>query len=118
MKLLLSAVLFLTFSFSLYAQKDDAEHPCANDVIKYCKGKDKDKGEIVKCLNANDKKLSKQCKAKVKVAKGRVHSVRKDCKGDIQKFCIKGTEKIKPQDAMKCLREKKSDLSPACKAIF
>jgi hypothetical protein len=63
--LIIVAIIFTT-------QSAHAEGPCLADFKKFCPKIEKNKQNIVKCILANEAKLSPSCKKKAQVMKTRV----------------------------------------------
>ncbi|WP_208980135.1 cysteine rich repeat-containing protein [Roseibium suaedae] len=92
---------------------------CGNDIGKYCKKENLGNNEITQCLQANESKLSQQCRAD----KDRVGvllqerfaaqaAVGKTCDRDIQQFC----KLVKPGNGyvLRCILKAKPSVSNAC----
>lgn len=118
MKLLILS-MSLMLNASLFAQEGQ-NHPCAEDVKKFCTGVEKGQGRIVKCLKEHESNLAPACTSKMLAGKEKIRAKAKDiyanCKEDIQKLC-KETAKGKG-GKMKCLEDKKDQVSDKCKAAL
>lgn len=107
MRLLLIPILFVS-------QMSWASGPCAADREKFCSGVEKGGGQIVKCLKDNEAQLSAECKAHRESVKGAMKDIHAACEDDVESLCgdvQKGKGRI-----MKCLKEKKDQVSETCKA--
>lgn len=118
MKLALVILSGLIFSPFVMAN----ETPCEKDIAAYCSDVEKGGGAIRKCLHENADKLSEECKAHGEHMMGSMkHAMRKHrekvmdaCAEDFKTLC----GDIKPGHGakMKCLHEKKDQVSEGCKA--
>ncbi|MGZ3789601.1 MAG: cysteine rich repeat-containing protein [Bacteriovorax sp.] len=120
--ILLSCLLFNAHVFSQDAA-NTMDRPCAEDLKKFCAGVKRGEGRMMKCLKEHEKELSPACAAKkeeMKEIRGKkrekLKAVIANCKEDAQKLC----SDIAPGHGgrMKCLKEKKDQLSDKCKAVF
>ena len=86
--------------------------PCAKDMDLLCPGVTPGP-EMHKCMKDNHKKVSKECKAKMKDMHKAMKGVHAACHEDAQKFC----SDITPGKGamMKCMTEHKDEVSQACK---
>lgn len=93
----------------------EEELPCADEIAKYCKDVKPGGGRILNCLNEHEKDLSVSCKNKLEESKAKLMEAQKACTGDMEKFC----NGVQPGEGriLKCLREHKQELSPACKQV-
>lgn len=95
-------------------------HPCKEDIKKFCKNVKKGQGGLLKCLKVHEDELSDECKArgeqlvekKKHITEGK-QSLRENCTVDVKKFCTG----IKPGKGgiKKCLNDHESELSSACR---
>jgi hypothetical protein len=92
---------------------------CGKDIQAYCKGVNLGGGRIQKCLNANQAKVSAQCKTGFAAAFALLErrataqaSVVGICDIDIRKFC----GSIQPGDGqiLDCILKAERNVSPAC----
>lgn len=117
MKLLILS-LSLLLNISAFAQ--NADHPCAADLKKFCAGVEKGQGRIAKCLKEHEKEISPACSEKMAAGKEKMHAKAKEivesCKDELQKFC----KEVKPGGGakLKCLESHKSEASDKCKATL
>lgn len=96
--------------------------PCADDVAKYCPGIKPGFGAMMDCLEKNESKLSPACREHEKTMGGKrmeasenvrdKRKFRQNCGADMQKFCAKAEPGR--GSGLKCLKEHKAQLSPAC----
>jgi hypothetical protein len=88
------------------------QHPCSDDIAKYCKGLQPGKGSIIGCLQENENKLSDECRVRLEKSRKRLEAAKKACGADVEKFC-KG---IKPGGGRiaRCLAQHADELSPGC----
>jgi hypothetical protein len=91
-----------------------AEHPCAADVDRLCKGVKAGEGRLMRCLEQHDKDLSPACREKRDSFRERAQQVSAACKDDVEKFCdaVMGGH----GNVARCLRMHAPDLSGPCKA--
>lgn len=107
MRLILIPCLF-------FAQLAFANGPCAADREKFCASVEKGGGQVIKCLKENEAQLSAECKAHRESMKGAMKDIHAACESDVENLCAdieKGKGRI-----MKCLKEKKDQVSETCKA--
>ncbi|MCB1188950.1 MAG: hypothetical protein H7A23_13365 [Leptospiraceae bacterium] len=123
-------LLVFLFGISINAQTDRKKRGelirkhCKSDKEKFCK--DKEYGNIIKCLKNNKDSLSPQCKSilfekiqkapeerssKEEFHKDRGKRIRENCKDDREKFC----NNTKYGSIIKCLKSNQHQLSNKCK---
>ena len=107
------SVLSLVLAISSFAFAH-GDGPCAKDVQTLCPGIEPGDGRIAKCMRENKDKLSAECKAQKEKMKAAFKEVKEACQDDVEKFC--GEMKPGRGRIMKCMKEHKEQLSPACKA--
>lgn len=118
MKLVLVILSGLIFSPLVMAN----ERPCEKDIAAYCSDAEKGDGAVMKCLSENKDKLSAECKARGEWMKGSMRRAMKAHREDVSKACAEDLKTLcadaKPghHAKMKCLRDKKDQVSGACKA--
>jgi hypothetical protein len=97
-------------------EKAYKEGPCSNDLKKFCARVKPGEGRVAKCMADNFRKLEPACQGTVQTALNKRGSMVKACKADTEKFC-KG---IRPREGriLSCLKQRESDLSPACASEF
>jgi hypothetical protein len=94
-----------------------AAGPCKEDVAALCPNLQPGPGghaAIARCLEAQQDKLSPQCKTHLDEMRARAEAAKEACKPDVEKFCAgvaEGGGRI-----MQCLHQHASELSDACKA--
>ena len=117
--------LSLIASFSLFAQDAAKEgmmknHPCAEDAKKFCSGVEKGHGAIMKCLKEHEKEVSPACTTAMTEGKEKMKAKVKDiitnCKDDAKKLCADAPRGHGGK--IKCLEEKKDQVSVNCKAAL
>ena len=89
-----------------------AKNACDSDEQTLCKGVEKGKGRILKCLVENKAKLSQPCKDQISKVKNKMQDLKKVCEADSKKFCAdvpKGRGAL-----MKCMKSHKEELSAPC----
>lgn len=104
--------------FLLLGQLVLADGPCKADREKLCGSTEKGGGQIMKCMKENEASLSAECKehmaskkTEIKQAMKEVHAA---CEADVEALCS-DVEKGKGR-VMKCLKEKRDQVSEGCKA--
>lgn len=113
--------LVVTFSSDIYAA---VKNPCEKDIAKFCKNVKPENYGIIRCLEAHESELSKECRdhevkmeglkgERREIAKGKMR-FRQDCKADINKFCKDAD--LKPGGIGKCIYEHENEASTSCKA--
>ncbi|WP_413561384.1 cysteine rich repeat-containing protein [Bdellovibrio sp. HCB209] len=86
--------------------------PCAKDMDLLCPGVTPGP-EMHKCMKDNHKKVSKECKAKMKDMKKAMRGVHEACHEDAEKFCA---DVKKGKGAMmSCMKDHMDELSQTCK---
>ncbi len=91
----------------------DPPQPCMADVKKLCPKVKPGNGAILACLEANQEKISAECKDSA-TAKAQV--IYEACKPDKDKFCAdvkEGEGRI-----LKCLGQHQAQMSAACKDVW
>lgn len=88
--------------------------PCREDMEKFCSEAGDEKGAKMKCMMEHKEELSAECKEMHSKAKEALSEVREACKEDVKKLC--GDVESGEGRIMKCLREKRAELSDACKS--
>ncbi|MDO9183330.1 MAG: cysteine rich repeat-containing protein [Bacteriovorax sp.] len=111
----------LMFNVSIFASETQGQnHPCKEDITKYCAGVEKGEGRIVKCLKEHEKEISSSCSEKMAAGKTKMRAKAKDiytnCKDDLKSLCKEATKG--KGGKMKCLETKKEQLSEKCKATL
>jgi hypothetical protein len=111
----------LSVGLLLHAQAAQAEdHPCKNDVQKFCKAELANKGggrwRFAPCLKQHENELSAACRAHTDAVKAKVDEAREACHADAVKLC-KG-EKPGEGRILMCLGQHTSELSAPCKAAL
>jgi len=112
--------LVVTFSSNIYAA---GKNPCEKEIAMYCKNVKPENNGILKCLEAHETKLSKECRAyevRMEGFKGerreivkRKRRFQQDCKADIYKFCKDAD--LKPGGMGKCIYQHEKEVSTPCK---
>ena len=85
---------------------------CRTDAATFCVGAAKGGGERLKCLKANQAKLSPECQASLSQVGQQARNVRTACKGDRETLCA-GVQQGRGA-ILQCLKSNKDKLSPAC----
>ncbi len=85
---------------------------CKADVEKFCKGVEKGKGGIGRCLMSHQKELSSDCRNKLEEKR----RGREACRADKQKFCAT----IQPGDGRirECMKSHEKELSADCRSFI
>ena len=89
---------------------------CRTDAATFCATAAKGGGERLKCLKANQSKLSPECQASIAQIGAQAQNLRTACKGDSETLCSgvqKGGGAI-----LQCLRSNRDKLSTACGAAL
>ncbi len=106
---------FLFSSLFLFSSISFSKHDggaCKTDIEKFCSNVSGDRGAKMKCLSDHQKELSSECQAKLEMKKKRMEEFKKDCGGDVEKFCS-GIEAGRGKK-WECLKTHQSQLSSAC----
>ena len=90
-------------------------NPCYKDLMRHCQPGLSPNAQV-RCLMINDKELSSACRQYRSVMEGRVKSMVNACEPDRVKLCPKAP--LKDGMVLKCLRENKARVSPACKNLI
>jgi len=100
--------LCLLFPFTSFALK------CGKERKQFCPSAEKDKPELITCLQQNETKLGTQCRASL--AKLKEKQKANPCNADIAKLC--SNVPLKDHSLMLCLWKNETALSPVCAADF
>jgi hypothetical protein len=105
-------VSFFVIIWSTNCTYAGQEHPCSDDIAKYCKDLQPGRGNIIGCLQKNGSKLSDECRARLEESTKRLEAAREACAADVGKFC----KDIKPGSGRiaRCLAQHADELSPTC----
>jgi hypothetical protein len=90
-------------------------NPCYKDLVKFCKPGLSPNAQV-QCLTLHDKDLSSACRQYRSVMEEKVAKMVSACEPDRVKLCAKAP--LKDGMVLKCLKEKKAQLSPACKNLI
>ncbi len=90
-------------------------NPCYKDLVKHCKPGLSPNAQV-QCLTLHDKDLSNVCRQYRSVMDDKVNKMVNACEADRSKFCAKAP--MKDGMILKCLREKKAQVSVACKNLI
>lgn len=96
-------------------QKKMNANPCYKELTKFCKPDLSPNGQI-KCLTLHDKELSSSCRQYRAVMDEKVKKMVTACETDRLKFCAKAP--LKDGMVLKCLRNRKPELSTACRNLM
>ena len=116
MKLLL---IFISTVLSLNLMAA-GNHPCAEDMKKYCADKKGDKKAMVECMKSHENDLSATCKEKISARKeemkNKIEKLKENCSDDAKKFCAE----ITPGKGaiLKCLKSHENEVSDKCKSVL
>lgn len=91
------------------------ENPCYKDLKRHCVDGLSPNAQV-QCLNVNDKHLSNSCRQYRTVMDAKVNNMVNACEADRQRLCAKAP--LKDGMVLKCLREKKAQVSVACKNLI
>jgi Cysteine rich repeat len=116
----LAAILVGCFALAATARaqtpKGDATGPCASDAKKLCGDATPGHGAIMKCLQAHDADLSKECRDKISAVRDKMReraaSLHAACGGDAERLCP-GLEA--GTGLVKCLYDHEPDISQPCR---
>lgn len=93
-----------------------ADGPCAAEVKTHCGDVQPGGGAIMKCMRENKDKFSETCQAHMSERKEKMKesakAIKDACAEDMKTHC--GSIKSGGGAMMRCMRAKKSELSPAC----
>jgi len=100
-----------------------SKNPCEKDIAMFCKNVKPENNGIIRCLEAHEGELSKECRdheVKMEGPKGEKRELvkvkmkfRQDCKADITKFCKDAD--FQPGGIGKCIYEHEKEVSTSCK---
>ncbi|MES2526933.1 MAG: hypothetical protein V4598_07585 [Bdellovibrionota bacterium] len=90
-------------------------NPCYKDLLTHCEP-GLTPNQQVRCLEINDKHLNNACRQYRAVMDNRVNKMVNACEADRKKLCPKAP--MKDGMVLKCLREKKAQVSAACKNLI
>ncbi len=90
-------------------------NPCYKDLLRYCKPGLSPNSQV-QCLTLHDKDLSSACRQYRSVMDDKVSKMVNACEADRLKLCAKAP--LKDGMVLKCLREKKAQLTLACKNLI
>ncbi len=90
-------------------------NPCYRDLIRHCKP-NLGPGEQDRCLDLNEKEISNSCKQFRVTESEKLKNMAKVCEPDRVKLCASAP--IKDGAVVRCLREKKAQVSKECKALL
>jgi len=107
----LIVVSFIIF-WNLHPAYAGQEHPCSDDIAKYCKGLQPGEGSIIECLQNNESKLSAECRSGLEESRKRFEATEKACATDVAKFCK--DIKLGGGRIARCLAQHADELSPEC----
>lgn len=90
-------------------------NPCYKDLMKHCQPGLSPNAQV-RCLALNDQHLTTQCRQYRSVMEDKVQKMVSSCEADRLKLCPKAP--LKDGMVLKCLREKKAQVSVACKNLI
>lgn len=90
-------------------------NPCYKDLAKHCKP-GLSPNQQVDCLTVNEKHLSSSCRQYRVVMDDKVNKMVNACEADRKRLCAKAP--LKDGMVLKCLRDKKAQVSVACKNLI
>lgn len=90
-------------------------NPCYKDLKRHCVD-GLSPNQQVQCLTLNDKQISSSCRQYRAVMDDKVKKMVNACEADRVRLCSKAP--AKDGMVLKCLREKKAQVSPACKNLI
>lgn len=107
-----SGLLAILLAGPNYAEN---KRPCREDVRRYCKTQleNGDNAGIVRCLKANDARISGQCKVALEKRLKFLKALSVACAADEKKYCAKAGER-----KLNCLMANRKNLSPACRTTI
>jgi hypothetical protein len=110
--------LGLAFAAAGARAADPADHPCKEDVAKFCKGVGAEGGRFrfAACLTQHERELTPACLKHVSEMRAKVKDLRAACHADAVRLC-KG-EKGARGEMLACLDRHEAEVAPACKAAL
>lgn len=112
---LVAAALSLALVSAAPAARAD-DHPCKDDVKKFCKGDKPGKGRFMECLKEHEADLTPACREHLAAMKEKIHGVLEACRADAAKLCK--DEKPGEGRIAICLKAHEKELSDPCKAAI
>lgn len=96
-------------------EKKAKENPCYKDLLTHCRPGLSPNAQV-QCLTVNDKHLTSACRKYRTVMDAKVGNMVEACDADRKKLCPKAP--LRDGMVLKCLREKKTEVSPACRNLI
>lgn len=87
---------------------------CSAEIQQFCGHIETGQGKLHRCLDEHRAELSSACASKLKQLEARRQAVRQLCAADAGKHC--GHLQPGQGRVVRCLREHRAELSPACAA--
>jgi hypothetical protein len=111
-----AAVLSLGLCLLGTARARADDHPCKDDIEKFCKKERPAKARVLPCLKQHASELSPACSEHIAGVKEKVQEIHEACQADAAKLCK--DEKAGKGRILACLKSHESDLSEPCKAAL